>query len=72
MRCLVILLALAGVILAGQRTVVEKIVKADTVITIKVDTLRTVKYDTLKITRTFQDTSFMVKQDTTIAKPKKK
>jgi hypothetical protein len=49
---------------SAPKTVVEKVVKADTIITVKVDTIKTVRYDTLKITKTLKDTSILVKTDT--------
>lgn len=49
---------------AAQRTEVVKVTKCDTVITIKVDTIKTVVWDTLVVTKTFHDTSIVMKTDT--------
>lgn len=64
-KALIAIIAVCSVCLAAPKTVVEKIVKADTVVTIKVDTIKTVKYDTIKVTKTLKDTSIVVKVDST-------
>jgi len=49
---------------AAQRTETVKVAKADTIVTIKVDTIRTVVWDTLVITKVVNDTSIIMKTDT--------
>jgi hypothetical protein len=88
MKSLILILLSASILFGAQKVVVEKVVKADTTITIKVDTVKTFKidtikttkidtvkaisFDTLKINRTVKDTTVLVKVDTVIAKSKKK
>ena len=67
---ILMLLTLCSVILAAPRTIVEKIVKADTSITIKMDTIRTITYDTIKVIKTVQDTAIVKKIDTVRTKSK--
>jgi hypothetical protein len=68
-----ILLILTIGAFAANRTVTTKVAKADT--TFKVDTARIIKYDTMLITKTFKDTSILLKTDTAkiipAVKPKK-
>ena len=71
-KVLFVLIAVVAMSHAGQRKVVTKIVKADTVITIKVDTIKTVKYDTLLVRQLVQDSSWVVKADTVKAPEVKK
>ena len=70
MRFLMLVALCFGVILAVPRTIVEKIVKVDTSITIKMDTIRTITYDTIKIIKTIQDTAIVKKIDTVKTKSK--
>lgn len=66
----ILLLAIVGLSFAAQRPVVEKVVVSDTIITIKVDTIKSIRYDTLKITKVYNDTALLVKQDTVKAQGK--
>jgi hypothetical protein len=59
---------LIGISYGIQRPEVIKIIKMDTIT--QLDTLKFIKYDTLKITKTFRDTSILVKQDTIIVPSK--
>jgi len=63
-KVLAIILVLALGCLAAQKTVVVKVARADTVVTIKVDTIKTVVWDTLVITKTVNDTVITLKTDT--------
>jgi len=57
----------SAVICAGLRSSTEKVVKADTTVIIKTDTIYQVKYDTIRITKTYRDTSLLVKSDSLIS-----
>lgn len=79
-KAAITLLVLAAICFAGQRKVVKKIVKADTVVTIKadtvvtikLDTIKTVRHDTLLVRQLVQDSSWVVKADTVKAPDTKK
>ena len=66
MKKWIMLAALASAVacLGAQRTETVKVAKADTIVTIKVDTIRTVVWDTLVITKVVNDTSIVMKTDT--------
>lgn len=68
----VVLLASVALLSAKERKVTESVVKQDTIVSMKVDTTKTVMYDTLRITKTFNDTSILVKADTVKADDKRK
>jgi len=70
-KVLAIILVLALGCLAAQKTVVVKVARADTVVTIKVDTIKTVVWDTLVITKTVNDTILVLKTDTVKIEGKK-
>lgn len=71
-KVLFVMIAVVALSHAGQRKVVTKIVKADTVVTIKMDTIKTVTYDTLLVRQLVQDSSWVVKADTVKAAEVKK
>lgn len=55
---------LCFVTFAAKKTEVVKIVKSDTTKTVKCDTVLVVKNDTLRITKLYEDTSYLLKSDT--------
>jgi len=71
-RVLLVALLCALSVGAKERKVPESVIKLDTVVTVKVDTTRTVMTDTLKITKTYNDTSILVKSDTVKVADKRK
>ena len=74
------ILVLAITTMAGQKTVVSRVIVPDTILVVKSDSTRVikcdttynvketstkvVKYDTLKITKVIKDTAIVVKMDT--------
>jgi len=61
-KVLLAVLCVCGLVLAGTRTEVAKVLKPDT--TIKVDTSKVISVDTIKIIKTYKDTSILIKIDT--------
>jgi len=55
----------------NTRTIVEKVIKADTTVTIKIDTIRTITYDTIRVTKTIKDTAIITKTEIDTIKAKK-
>ena len=63
------LLLLAVSASSANKTITMMSVKADTTYKVKLDTTRAIKYDTSFITKTFKDTTLLLKVDTTKASP---
>ena len=66
MKIFIFILSIVFISYGIMRTEIIKIVKFDTVVTIKIDTVKSIKYDTLKVTKSFKDTSILIKQDTAV------
>lgn len=71
MRSMLFILLAVGLVSAKTKVVTEKVLKADTVVTVKCDTTKTVIYDTITVNKTVQDTSILLKTDTTVKAAKR-
>jgi hypothetical protein len=65
-KYLIVIAVVAFGVQAKQRTEVTKVLKPDTIITVHSDT--NIVFDTLLITKIYNDTTLVMKQDTVVAK----
>lgn len=61
-----IVLIVSTILIAGPRSTVDKVVRADTIMTVRQDTIYQIRYDTIKISKVYNDTSILVKTDSLI------
>lgn len=71
MRTVILMLLAVAFVSAKTKVVTEKVLKADTIVTVKCDTIKTVVYDTVLINKTIQDTTVLLKSDTTVKSAKR-